>query len=93
MGDVQCSVRGCDSRAEYEVIFYDVYLYLPDVDVFYERHESCPFICHKHMNENERGAKTGLPDANLRAYRGCVDYPHAQSRGQGFVIYRPLKAS
>ncbi len=85
----KCAVTGCEREAKYEVIFYDVYLYA-DVTVFYERHESCPFICHQHMAENEHGAKTGLPDPNLRAYRGVVDYPHARSAGQGFVTYRPL---
>jgi hypothetical protein len=90
MTKVKCSVKGCKNAADYEVIFYDVYLYA-DVNVFYERHESCPFICHRHMGENERKAATGLDDRNLRAYRGSVDYPHARSGGQGFVIYRPLK--
>ena len=85
----ECSVKACEREAAYEVIFYDVYLYA-DVTVFYATHESCPFICHQHMTENEHGARTGLSDPNLRAYRGTVNYPHAQSAGQGFVIYRPL---
>ncbi len=90
MANQKCSVEGCDRNADYEVIFYDVYLHPSDVTVFHQPHESCPFICHTHMAENERGAPTGSGDENLRAYRGHVDYPHARSEGQGFVIYRPL---
>lgn len=52
------SVKGCKQDASYEVIFYDVYLNTPDVSVFYERHESYPYLCRKHMEENARGAKT-----------------------------------
>jgi hypothetical protein len=85
-----CSARGCENEADFEVIFYDVYLYINEVRVFYERHESCPYFCRAHMAENERGARTDLGDKNLRKYRGSVDYPHAQSVGQGFCIYRPL---
>ena len=85
-----CSVQGCKSSAEYEVIFYDVYPY-GEVTVFYQPHESCPYLCHKHLAENELGAKTDMEDKNLRRYRGMVDYPYASSGGQGFNIYRPLK--
>jgi hypothetical protein len=38
------------------VILYDVYL--SPGDVFYERDHTCPFLCEKHMLENERNAKT-----------------------------------
>lgn len=86
----ECSVRGCRKSADYEAIFYDVYLHLyGDVRVFYQAHESCPFICQEHLNENERNAKTSLANPRWRAYRGSVQYPHSHSSGQGFVIYRP----
>lgn len=84
-----CSVDGCASDANYEVVFYDVYPH-GEIMVFYEPHNSCPYLCQKHLDENERGAETGLPDANLRRYRGMVNYPHAQSGGQGFCIYKPI---
>lgn len=85
-----CSVHGCITQADYEVIFYDMYRYGGRAEVFYERHNSCPYLCEQHMSENELGAVTRLPDPDFRAYRGIVDYPHTRSRGQGFVIYRPL---
>ena len=89
-GDM-CSVEGCPRRADYEVIFYDVYLHHGgDVDIYYERHNSCPYICQGHLNENERRAETGLPEPELRKYRDHVRYPYASSMGLGFVIYRPL---
>lgn len=91
MSDEKCSVKGCNQPAEYEVIFYDVYLHPTNpVTVFYERHESCPFVCQEHLSQNERNAKTQLDKPELRAYRNHVDYPHTKSEGQGFVIYRPL---
>ena len=87
----KCCANGCDNEADYEVIFYDVYLHeSSNVGIFYERHESCPFFCETHLTENERGANTGMGDPKLRRYRGHIDYPHAQSDGQGFCIYRPL---
>lgn len=81
----KCSVQGCEDLANYDVIFYDVYSSGP----FYEKHESCPYLCDAHMLENEKGAETGLDDPQLRKYRGRVKYPHTHSGGQGFVIYRP----
>jgi hypothetical protein len=87
---MNCSVSGCSEEAKYEVIFYDVYLDLPDVDVFYERHESCPYLCQQHLNENERELETDLDNRKCREYRGMLTYRHTQSHGQGFVIYRPL---
>jgi len=87
----KCNVKGCASKAEYEVIFYDVYLHGSEVGVYYQRHESCPYLCQHHLTENERGAATDkLGDERLRQYRGKVDYPYTHSGGQGFCIYRPL---
>jgi len=86
----RCCAKGCNKEARYEVIFYDVYLDPNEVTVFYEQHESCPFLCQMHLAENEREANSELHNKNLRQYRGSVDYPHAQSAGQGFCIYRPL---
>lgn len=96
----KCSVGDCKEAADYDVIFYDVYLYPISTDVFYKRHESCPFLCHKHMAENEQHAIPELPSEvvlpvtmearRLREYRGHVRYPHARSGGEGFCIYKPL---
>lgn len=87
----KCSVHGCDRDADYAVIFYDVYPH-SDVDVFYQLHESVPYICQQHLNENEAGAENGSEDPKVRKYRGHVRYPHTPSGGQGFVIYRPLSS-
>lgn len=87
----KCSVDGCDEDADYEVIFYDVYPPFDNVQVFYEPHESVPYICQGHLNENEAGADNGLGDPRLRKYRGRIGYPLTPSGGQGFVIYRPLR--
>jgi hypothetical protein len=89
-----CFVPNCNKEADYAVIFYDVYLRgsgTGDVTVFYHPHESCPYICQHHLNENELQAENGLEDEQLRRYRRRMGYPHTQSGGQGFCIYRPLK--
>lgn len=86
----RCCVSGCDTKAEYEVIFYDVYFGKP-VDVFYEQHNDCAYLCGEHQSENEHGAQNDLDDPALRRYRGRVDYPYTKSWGRGFVIYRRLK--
>jgi hypothetical protein len=85
----KCSVADRDSDADYEVIFYDLYPQ-SDISIFYELHNSCPCLCQHHLNENEHGAETGLPNKRLRSYRGMVNYPHANSGGMGFCIYKPI---
>jgi hypothetical protein len=50
-----CSVKGCKSPADFEVILYDVYV---GTDVFFERDFTCPFLCFDHDVENEEKAKT-----------------------------------
>lgn len=78
----KCSVKGCDRKAVAEVILYDVY---SDGELFFEQDRTCPFICAKHLIENEEGAK------GERKPRGMVAYPHTnQHVAQGFTIYRPL---
>jgi hypothetical protein len=86
-----CSVQGCSSEADYEVIFYDVYLFPSDATVFHQRHEGTPYICHPHMAENETQAHSESDDKCTRRYRGMMEYPLTPSGGQGFVIYRPLR--
>lgn len=80
---VGCSVHGCQVPAEYEVILYDVYVDMPSV--FYEQDFTCPFLCGRHMAENEEKA------VGTRQPRGGVTYPHTnREHAQGFTIYRPL---
>ena len=87
-----CSITDCTARADYEVIFYDVYLHKPGhVDVFYVPHNKYPYICQKHLSENEQGAENNLTDPGLRKYRAHIEYPNTPSMGNGFVIYRPLQ--
>jgi hypothetical protein len=51
----KCQAPGCKKDADYEVILYDVYV---SGEVFFERDFTCPFLCEKHVAENERGAET-----------------------------------
>jgi hypothetical protein len=86
-GDIRkktCAVGGCEEEAVVEVILYDVYL--AEEHVFFERDHTCPFLCAKHVVENERGAE------GVRQPRGSVRYPFTNQEGaQGFTIYRPLE--
>jgi hypothetical protein len=80
----KCNIRGCKKPAEFEVILYDVYVH--DERVFFERDFTCPFLCGKHMAENESQA------SGTRAPRESVRYPYGNQQGAlGFTIYRPLK--
>ena len=51
----KCSVDGCDEPAEVEVILYDVYHSPPAV--FFQRDQTCSFLCGEHMVENEGRAQ------------------------------------
>jgi len=80
----KCKVEGCGADAEYEVILYDVYL--NNGKVFFEQDFTCPYLCAKHVVENEKKAQ------GERKPRGVVDYPYTnRNAAQGFTIYRPLK--
>jgi hypothetical protein len=80
----KCSVKGCEAPATCEVILYDVYTH--NGEVFFERDFTCPYLCSKHIIENEEGAK------GEREPRGVVHYPHSNRQmAQGFTIYRPLE--
>ena len=81
-----CRVPGCTNEAEVEVILYDLYLDGARSDVFFERDYTCPFLCRRHMAENEEQAR------GARKPRASVDYPYTNRNGaQGFTIYRPLE--
>jgi hypothetical protein len=87
----KCRVPDCGRKADWAVIFYDVYLHdFSDVRIFHEPHESVPYICQHHLNQNELSADNQSDDVNVRKYRGHVSYRRTPSPGSGFVIYRPL---
>ena len=82
--DTKCSVEGCDSKADYEVVLYDYYQSYSEA--FYEQDFTCPFLCQKHMDENEANAK------GERRPRGVVYYPYTNKDGaQGYSKYNPIK--
>ena len=78
----KCAVAGCQSDAVAEVIQYDVY---HDGSILFQQDETCPYLCAKHLVQNEDEA------AGVREPRGIVEYPHSNRHGaQGFTIYKPL---
>jgi len=53
--------------------------------VFFERDETCSYLCEEHTAENEHSA------IGERRPRGTVRYPFTNRHGAlGFTIYRPL---
>lgn len=81
----KCSVSGCGKNAYVEVRLYDVYLAPYAPEVFDERDSTCPYLCGKHLNENEKQAR------GERKPRGDVQYPYTNKHGaQGFTVYRVL---
>jgi hypothetical protein len=91
--EIRCGVEGCEDLAAYEVILYDIYF--DSGEVFFEPDITCPYLCQKHMIENERQAfsfeeNQGPP---IRQPRGTVYYPFTnKNHAQGFTIYRPIEA-
>jgi hypothetical protein len=79
----KCSVDGCSSEANLEVILYD--FYPANGTVFFEQDFTCPYICASHAKQNEAGIK------GTREPRSGAAYPFTNKEGaQGFTIYRPL---
>lgn len=82
MPGTKCSVEGCESEAEYEVILYDDY---KSVGEFYEQDFTCPFLCKKHLDINEKDAE------GERKPRGTVSYPFTNKHlAQGYSKYNQL---
>jgi hypothetical protein len=82
--EMKCSVEGCNSNADYEVVLYDYYSYVKET--FYEQDFTCPFICEKHMLENEKKA------IGERRPRGYVSYPYTNKHhALGYSKYNPIK--
>jgi len=78
-----CSVKACGGPAEFEVYLYDYYPW--DDGEFFEQDCTCPFLCRKHMEENETRVK------GARGPRGFVIYPFTNQHGaQGYTKYAPL---
>lgn len=81
----QCAVEGCKRRATVEVILYDVYPM--ERSVFFQQDFTCPYLCDRHMVENETRSE------GIRKPRGMVRYPFTNKHwAQGFTIYRALRA-
>ncbi len=81
MAENKCSAPHCGEVAAVEVRLYDVYA----DRVFDEQDRTCPFLCAKHLMDNEARAE------GERKPRGVVNYPYSnQERAQGFTIYRWL---
>lgn len=78
-----CSVADCSEAASCEVIHVDVTL--PGGRVVYKTDETCPYLCSRHVAENELRAH------GSRKPQGMVCYPHTNRQNEhGFSIYRPL---
>jgi hypothetical protein len=90
--EIRCGIEGCENLAAYEVILHDIYF--DSGEVFFERDITCPYICQKHMIENERQAYS-YEEAQCpprRQPRGTVYYPFTnKNHAQGFTIYRPIE--
>lgn len=83
--ETNCYVDGCDNPAEYEVYLYDFYEYVDGGKEFFEQDYTCPFLCRKHMQENESKAK------GERRPRGFVIYPFSnRDSAQGYTKYAPV---
>src|SRR6266581_3283922 len=81
----QCSVPGCNRGADYEVYLYDYY---PSHDEeFFEQDFTCPFLCRRHLEENEARAEGD------RVPRGYVTYLYTnRHHAQGYSKYAPISA-
>lgn len=78
-----CSVPGCTHSAEYEVYLYDYYDSMNEE--FFEQDFTCPFVCEKHMNENE------LRIDGERQPRASPRYPYTNRQwAQGYTKYKPI---
>jgi restriction endonuclease Mrr len=82
----KCSVGNCQNNAEFEVILYDFYDFYDEPETFYEQDYTCPFLCQKHLDINEKNA-----DGERRP-RGMVYYPYTnRHNAQGYSKYKPIK--
>jgi hypothetical protein len=69
-------------HASAEVMLYDVN---EDGQVFFERDFTCPYLCPRHIAENEQSLQGARRPAAVSNYK----YTN-QHCAQGFSVYRPL---
>lgn len=82
---VTCSVSNCLQPAAVRVILYDV---RHNGEVYFQKDESCPTLCTRHMLRNEISAN------GVRIPGGTVVYKYSNKRGEkGFTIYQPFGSS
>jgi len=80
----KCSVEGCNEDAYCEVILYDVYMH--DGTVHFEQDYTCPYLCKKHLIENEESVSGERKPREISGGK----YTNREC-AQGFTIYRPLE--
>jgi len=85
-GPLGCAVPECTREAAVEVRLFDLYDLPNGIKIFDAQDYTCPYLCHEHVAENERGA-TGT-----RAPRDVTRYPFSNQHGaQGVTTYRPVE--
>jgi hypothetical protein len=83
----KCCVTGCHALAEFDVYCYDLHLIVGDgvIEEWYVQDKECPFICWRHMKQNEREA------VGERRPSGIVLYPYTnRAHMLGYTKYVPL---
>jgi len=84
----KCCADDCDNDADYIILLYDHYY---NGSVFFEQDFTCPFLCEKHMQENESGVGNTGGVGKLRYPRGVNSYPYSnRHRAQGYTKYLPI---
>jgi len=83
---IKCSVDGCSAPADYKVMEFRVTDYPDEVLDMQDNH--CPYICERHMQENESQA-TGV---NTRSAGTKISYPYTHRWWTyGWTEYEPLE--
>ena len=82
----RCSVDGCPSLAEYQVMLYD---FEPiGGAIRFQEDLSCPYLCREHAAENEAEAR-GERGTHVR-----IEYPFTNRGGEhGLSIYLDLPSA
>jgi hypothetical protein len=82
----RCSVDGCPSLADYQVMLYD---FDPaEGAIRFGADETCPYLCREHAAENEQHAH------GERGTHARITYPHSNRDGvPGLSIYLDLPSA
>lgn len=81
-----CAVPGCSRGAAVEVRLFDIFDLTHGIKIFDAQDYTCPYLCHEHVAENERGA------IGTRAPRDVTRYPFSNRHvAQGVTTYRPIE--